>query len=389
MLSESGFIRPTYQELLADRITKAKELFGEDIETSELTALGKFIRLDVYDLATAYEVLEDVYYARFPHTARGVSLDRLCVFVGISRNPPTYALHTVKFTGTAGHEIETGFLVSDSSENVFHTLGVATIGEDGTCEAQVESNEPGEIGNVALGSIDTIVNPDMDVLTVEHIAIDTIATDAESDVELRARFEDTIAGSGSGTAESIRAAIMRVRNVSGCVIIENDSAETDSDGRPPNSFECFVTAPEDVYPEIAEAIFQKKPLGIKAVGDMAVEITDESGIAREVRFSVAEQIVVYFNIEIKVSNRFGADGTALIRERIAERVNNLQNGDDLILTSLYADIYGVEGVEKVSVLQVSTNGTTYNSDDVNATPSQAVRVSESNIKVVVSEYVDK
>ena len=77
-LTEKGFKRPIFSELLETQIQKAKELFGEDIETDEKTPLGKFIRITVYDLARAYEDLEGIFYARFPNTARGTSLDRLC-----------------------------------------------------------------------------------------------------------------------------------------------------------------------------------------------------------------------------------------------------------------------------------------------------------------------
>ena len=55
MLSEKGYHRPTYEEILADKIQTAKELFGEDIDTGGQTALGKFIRIGAYDLAKAYE----------------------------------------------------------------------------------------------------------------------------------------------------------------------------------------------------------------------------------------------------------------------------------------------------------------------------------------------
>lgn len=98
VLSNIGFKRPTYAEILDAQIARAKTLFGDDIETSELTILGKYIRLNVYDIAKLYEELENVYYARFPMTATGESLDRLCVFAGITRNPATASQHILKIT---------------------------------------------------------------------------------------------------------------------------------------------------------------------------------------------------------------------------------------------------------------------------------------------------
>ena len=90
-LTSKGFERLTYDEIVNKKIQKAKELFGEDIDTSELTPLGKFIRINAFDLAEAEEEAEYIYYSIFPNTASGVSLDRLCTFVGISRNPATSA----------------------------------------------------------------------------------------------------------------------------------------------------------------------------------------------------------------------------------------------------------------------------------------------------------
>lgn len=91
MVNEQGYYRPTYDELLAGRIAQAQELFGEDIDTSNASPLGKFIRLSVQDLADAYEAQEIIYYSRFPHTATGQNLDRLMPFAGITRNPATRA----------------------------------------------------------------------------------------------------------------------------------------------------------------------------------------------------------------------------------------------------------------------------------------------------------
>lgn len=98
-LTTTGYVRATYAEILESKIRKAKDLFGEDIDTSEITPLGKFIRINAYDQALAEEEIEQVYYSRFPNSASGVSLDRLCVFVGLTRNPATAARYKVEVFG--------------------------------------------------------------------------------------------------------------------------------------------------------------------------------------------------------------------------------------------------------------------------------------------------
>ena len=56
-LTEKGFQRPLYEELLAKRVERARALFGADVETDEKTHFGKYIRLEVENLAQAYDCL--------------------------------------------------------------------------------------------------------------------------------------------------------------------------------------------------------------------------------------------------------------------------------------------------------------------------------------------
>ena len=125
-LTENGFQRLTYDEILTLQINRAKLLFGEDIDTSEQSVFGKILRLYCLQAASYHEEAEGVYLDAFPHTARGVALDRLCPFAGISRNQATYAQHTIKIFGEAGTVVDMGFLVS-AGNVVFHTLNSSKI----------------------------------------------------------------------------------------------------------------------------------------------------------------------------------------------------------------------------------------------------------------------
>ena len=41
-MTEKGFQKRTYAEILEAQITRAKDLFGNDIDTSEKSVLGKY-----------------------------------------------------------------------------------------------------------------------------------------------------------------------------------------------------------------------------------------------------------------------------------------------------------------------------------------------------------
>ena len=219
MLNELGFYRPTYDEIVAAKEQKAKELFGDDIDTSDLTPLGKFIRIDAYDLSKAYEDLELTYYARFPNTASGQSLDRLCVFAGISRNPPTKALHEITVNGTADASFEQGEVVVASPDDVtFYNIEGFTIPESGAINITVEAVPLGTVGNVS--TIDRLVQSTEEIDSIAYVGVVEYGTE-ESDYSLRKRFSIAVEGAGSANINAIRAALLRVPGVSSAGVIEN------------------------------------------------------------------------------------------------------------------------------------------------------------------------
>lgn len=381
MVNEQGYYRPTYDELLADRITQAQELFGEDIDTSNASPLGKFIRLAVQDLADAYEAQEIIYYSRFPHTATGQNLDRLMPFAGITRNPATRARHSIKFVGTANATIENGFLVGTTGDEEFYLVNDLTLDSSGEGTGTVECTEFGEIGNVALGAISEIINPDVNVESITHVAVEELGEETESDESLRKRFGESISGAGASTSSSIQGSIMRVSGVRDCIIEENDSNQTDSGGRPAHSFEVFVYAPSSVDQDIAEAIFEKKPIGIKTHGDISKTVIDASGKTHTVYFSRITDKTVYIKMSIKTDARFELDGIEQIKAALIGYIDGLGAGDDVIYTTLYRYIYGVAGVTEVTELTLSTNGTSYSAANVSIDSAEIASLSAANIEV--------
>ena len=385
MLNDNGFQRPSYQELLAIQNELSKRFFGEDIDTSETTFLGKLNRLQVYLLAQIYEELETTYYARFPNTASGLSLDRLMVFAGISRNSALAARHNIKFTGTPDYEIEPGTLVKTENNVTFYTMKPIALDSSGEGVGLVECTERGKVGNIVLGSINQIVNPNFHISSVVDTGIKRLGTETESDYELRNRFKDAIAGVGSGTAEAIRGAVMKVDNVNGIIIVENDTMEEDSDGRPAKSFECFINCPDEEDQNVAEAIFSRKPVGIKSYGNTTKTVIDSGGFSHEISFTHVIEVELTLNIEIETDKYYTNSGANEIKTNISQYIASFVNGQDVILSSLYGEIYKVSGVKNVTSLTVE--GATDGRYVINN--RQVARIPAEKITITVNDYADQ
>lgn len=373
-LTDKGYVKRSYDDILSDMINRAREMFGEDIDTSDQTIFGKLLRLIAYDQAQYEEEQEAVYYATFPHTASGQNLDRLMPLGAMSRNPATPALYSVEFFGTAGFVIEVGTEVCTDNGLVLYTVEEATIGDGGSCLVTVESTVAGSSGNVSASAIRQLVNPNASISSVAGRECLSPGVDTESDTALRTRFDASVAGSGSCNANAIRAALMRIPTVKFADVIENETDEVDSDGRPPHSFECYVLGGDDYVQQIAETIFDKRPIGIRAVGDIELSVTADNGAEQIVRYSTALHVMVTIRIVLKTDATFPADGVSQVQASVADYINGLGIGKSLVLSKVYEHVYKVTGAVEATALESSTDGgSTYSESNV-AVPQYGVAV---------------
>lgn len=354
-ITETGYHRATFEEILSDLTSKAQDLFGEDIDVSEQTPLGKLLQIMAYVRGKDHEEAELIYYSRFPNTASGTNLDRLCPFVGLTRNVATPARFNVTVTGEAGTTIPVGFLVSTTSGVEYYNTVETTIAEgETTCSIIVECTEAGTIGNVAVKDITEIVNPEAGIASIIGESLVTAGTDEESDHELRQRITEAGEGGGSGNVAAIKAALLKVPTVYSATVIVNDSDTTDSMGNAPHSIACYVAGGDGYSQEIGEAIFDKKPVGIATNGKISVTVLDDGGYSHVVKYSTMQTVTVSVNIGVVTTTEFeGETGIDAIKNNVATYINSLGFGGDVILSALYGYIYSVKGVAKVTTLTLN------------------------------------
>lgn len=383
VLTEKGYERRTYEDILNAKIARARHDkfgFGADIDTSELTPLGKFLRIEAYDQALIEELAEQIYYSIFPSTAEGTSLDRLSPFFGLTRNQATPARFKVKVIGKEGVTVPLAdkFRVcTESSITYYNTkeetlVADSTLGEDtgensGSCIITVECEEKGEIGNVIPSEINKILTGTNGISKVIGLSVEDLGTETESDYKLRQRMYSARGGLGSCTKDSIIAALMAVTDVTSVSVAVNETDETDAAGRPPRSFQCYVEGGDEY--DIAKTIFDKKPIGIKTYAPPLEEgeemddspnkhivINDAGGHEHTIHFSRTTQIDVYVDMDIHTTAEFPTDGVDKVRKAVSDYINDLGVGKSVILSTLYEVIHSVDGVEEVTYLALSKDG---------------------------------
>lgn len=362
-LDRNGFKRKNYAEIYDEMEIKARESFGDDINTSERSPLGILIRLFSWGLAKAWELAEKVYNSGFISKAEGVQLDNLTPFFNTKRNTEQAAIVELSFTGTSGYMIPSGKQFTTANDIYFALTEDVTL-TDGSGTGQAVCLDVGVVGNVPANTITIQAEPDTDILTVNNPAASEGGRDYETDVELLNRLLDSSAGNGSGTANAIRAAVLAVPGVRAATVIENYENVV-VDGNDPKSIHVYVLGGDEQ--QIADAIFSKKAAGIKPMGSEVVTVIDDSGESQVIRFDFATEVTIYVEVDVTTTVAFPVDGEQRIKDEIVKLIGGTasdgtiyvgsQMGEDVFISQLTRAVFAIPGIIDAQVRAGETAGT--------------------------------
>lgn len=212
-------------------------------------------------------------------------------------------------------------------------------------------------------TLDSIVTPITGWLGVEQPAAGTDGTDTETDTALRLRRLRGMR-SGTSTEDAILQAVYRVPGVSKVLVTSNRTMVTDSESRPPKSFEVTVVGGSD--PLVAQAIWDTAPAGIEIYGNFATTPTDmrptalgKDGLVKRVNFS--RPVPRFAWVEVTVNSYNPEETTpdnleSAIKEAIVSwAATNMGLGDNMIIQKFYGPIYtSVPGIQSVTLRMALT-----------------------------------
>lgn len=355
-LSDKGFKRKRYDDILQSMFDQAKQLFGENISLTERSPLGLFLRVVAWSLGLLWQLAEKVYNSAFVDTAEGTSLRHVGKYIGISELKEDYSRGEVEITGDPGKTRLRGFRVGTESGVMFETISDVIIGETGVAIAPVKAVEPGQRGNVPAGTITKIINPEAGIKAVTNPERTAGGRDKETDLDFRKRYDRSVSRGGSSTVESIVATLLELHGVRDCIVQENDTEETVNDV-PPKTLAPVVFGGDDQ--EIAIAIFQSKAGGIRSWGENEITVKDSKGYEHVIGFSRPEVVPIYVQAILTTNAHFPVDGLRLVRREIIKHIGGqdeddvLYNGlgleEGVVHSRLISAIYQVAGIKDVDL----------------------------------------
>lgn len=388
-LTERGFRRPTYTELLNALEYKARELFGSNANLTVRSPLGIFLRIFAWVFNIVFSTVEDVYNSRFIDTAVGTSLYNLGRAIGLQLLPKQKASGYLKITGTPGVIVPAGFLAGTVTGIHYAVLIQGAIGADGTVLLPAKATVAGPDGNVEANTLTVIVNPGIPegITAVTNPAAMTGGRERETDEQFRDRYYQSVDFAGGVNADAIAAEILQnVEGVYSAKCYENDTDFTDKTGMPPHSIEAVVYGGLDG--DVAKAIYRRKAAGIQTHGTSSVEVIGNSGQTYTISFSRPSLVPVWIKITDLVIDKshFPTDGLDQIKAVLSQYVGSdetggLGIGETLYFIQLPQRINSVPGVVDYKV-QTSKEGSDYGDYNITIGARQKASTDADHISIM-------
>lgn len=387
-LDKNGFKRKSYDELLEENQTKAREMFGANINVSKTGVAGIFSRIFAWFLAKLYDDMEKVYQSAFISTAEGVQMDRLASNRGLSRNRATESYATISIKGVPGYVVDVGTEFSTATNLYFMVFDPITIDSKGVGVGEVVSVEKGTKYNVLANTITIQAEPVEEITSVTNAVASAGGQDVETDLSLANRIR--LGGeSGKGTLNGIISSLSAVNGVIATLVIENNTNALDEDGNAPKSIHAYSLG--GTSSDIATALFQSIPAGISTNGSKSFDVTDVSGTPHTIKFDYAEQKEVFVKVTIKRTTSFGDGGVEEVKENIVSLVGGTYNGNvynpqglgqNVILSRLYRGVT-VGGIDDINIL-IGLSADSVAEENIVIKSKEVATISPENIEVIIA-----
>lgn len=383
-LTERGFRRPSYIEILDAFEYKARELYGSKVNLTVRSAPGIFLRIFAWIVNLLWQVIEDVYNAGYVDTAVGTSLYNLGRFIGISLRPAQKATALLEIKGSPGTFVPAGFLAQTKLGVQYVSVRDVTLDGRGVAVVTVQAFKAGPDGNTGVGTITEIVNPVLGIDSIASVSAGEGGALRETDEQFRDRYYASTDFAGGVNADAIRAEILqKVEGIYSAVVYENDTdfyVETMA----PHSIEALCYGGEDYA--IAKAIYRRKAAGIQTMGGILQTVMSASDQPINIHFSRPEIL----NIQILITNlttdsNFPENGREQIKEALLKYVGDSAKGGLPIGKSLYGNrlfevVNIVSGVVDYDI-SISKDGINYIRGNVNISNRQKIITSPEGIVI--------
>lgn len=358
-LSEAGLTLPTGSELLDQMVDEYELLTGLTVDRNRTDDQAVMIMATMMatQLAEALELVQSVYDGTNPDAATGKQAEDAAYLVGVEPDPASKSQATVTLTALAGTVIPEGSIVEGGgADGTARWLTSEDVTSTGSDDVVVVAQVAGPVLAEA-GDIDTIVSTVSGWSAVTNAEAANPGKNRETFAALRSKRRLALQKTGSTSTSAIRAALLDLDYVDGCVVLENNSSSTQvisNKSLKANSIYIFVHPPaltpaqED---EIAKKVHAKVSAGTELGGsDVERDVTDIGGVtthyvvwdestAKEADFTITVTLEAGYEL---------SDVTQALQDAMEDFFDDMLLGQVLRVYDLTLATSGIAGIDGVA-----------------------------------------
>lgn len=378
----TGFHYPDYPTILAQITQEYRNIYGSDVYLEPDSQDGQWLAVLSLALYDSFQVAANVYSSFSPLTAQSDALSRNVKINGIRRRVATYSTADLVIVGQAGTIITNG--IAEDTLGQKWIIPATTIPPAGTITVTATAEQIGAI-NALANTINKIATPTLGWQTVNNLAAATIGIPVETDAQLRARQAISTALPSLSVMEGIVGAVASLAGVTRYKGYENDETATDSNGIPGHHISVIVEGGNTQA--IAEAIASKKTPGTGTFGTTSASVTDRYGVPNLIRFYRPTVATISAEVTIRALPGYTSGFADQIKSAIADAINALQIGEDVLITKLYvpANLPGqaAGGTFDISLLRLKKNAGAFGTGNVSMLFNEVAQCTPGNVTVIV------
>lgn len=390
----TGVIVPDTADILEEVKEEWRQAYGADVNLEPETTQGAMVVMDTEARDAVVRNNPAVANQINPDYAGGIFLDAIWSLTDGDRRPATRStIAGVILTGQSGTAVPAGSRATvGQAGEVFLTVATVVIGEFAPNVATVDfiAENYGPIG-VAIGALNTIgVGGVLGWETVSNPFAAAPGSLVESDIASRRRRRLTLALQSVAMPEAIISRIMDIDEVDSLTFrenIQNTTQVIDGITLVPHSIWVCVRGGTDL--QIATALLESKGMGPNYNGAVQVSIVEPaSGQTYIVKFDRPVPIVLFVRVTAKFNN---TDGATIIPDAVMQYANGELDGDAGLVVGASVSPWEIAGainqVEpriKVTLVELSTDGLTWNSNVLPVALNRQAELTLSRVLVIAT-----
>lgn len=330
-IDENGVFKPDYEVVRVYFEDAFKGIFGEDIDVDPDAMDGQQIAIVASAIDDVNAQCVTAYNSFSPANARGVGLSSNVKINGLKRLVASNSTVDLLITGHAGTTITGGIGQSPDGTQWLLPASV-TIPDDGDITVTATAKDIGAIDAVP-DSIVAIGTPTRGWQTVTNPSAASAGAPVELDATLRRRQTVSTALPSRTVFEGTIGAVASITGVTRYKGYENDTGTADVNGLPAHSISLVVLGGDAMA--IAQAIADKKGPGAATYGTTSVDVTDEYGVTRAIKFYRPTTATIKVALAITALAGFTAAIETAIKQACVDWINALDIGEDVEFAEIY------------------------------------------------------